>query len=145
MTNEMIIKNIKEAKLILLCNNIVELIIVIHEGRKQGLYKNKFWDLDNDEELDLDKLKEIAIELVLKELDKQDNRIKELESDKEIKDKTIREMTEFISNTDITHNICAEEGCYDDDDMLKGCQSCIKQYFENLAKESGEIDEDESN
>ena len=57
MTNEMIIKNIKEAKLILLCNNIVELIVVIHEGRKQGLYKNKFWDLDNDEELDLDKLK----------------------------------------------------------------------------------------
>ena len=36
MTNEMIIKNIKEAKLILLCNNIVELIVVIHEGRKQG-------------------------------------------------------------------------------------------------------------
>ena len=127
MTNEMIIKNIKEAKLILLCNNIVELIVVIHEGRKQGLYKNKFWDLDNDEELDLDKLKKIAIELVLKELEKQDNRIKELESDKEIKDKMIEMYIEHI------YRSC------DFDNRIKTKEQ-IKQYFENLAKESGEID-----
>ncbi len=128
MTNEMIIKNIKEAKLILLCNNIVELIVVIHEGRKQGLYKNKFWDLDNDEELDLDKLKKIAIELVLKELEKQDNRIKELELDKEIKDKMIEMYIEHI------YRSC------DFDNRIKTKEQ-IKQYFENLAKESGEIDD----
>ena len=31
---------------------------------------------------------------------------------------------------------CAEMDC---------CIDCIKQYFENLAKESGEIDENKSN
>ena len=137
MTNEMIIKNIKEAKLILLCNNIVELIVVIHEGRKQGLYKNKFWDLDNDEELDLDKLKKIAIELVLKELEKQDNRIKELESDKEIKDKMIDAMLEVIEE-------CRANDCLYSDEIdlsqIAGTEQ-LKQYFENLAKESGEIDD----
>lgn len=143
MTNEMIIKNIKEAKLILLCNNIVELIVVIHEGRKQGLYKNKFWDLDNDEELDLDKLKKIAIELVLKELEKKDNRIKELESDKEIKNKIIDRMAEYINKLDIDEDICTKniinpELC---NEQYSNCKECIKQYFENLAKESGEIDE----
>lgn len=75
MKLEEIIENVKEAKLILLCNNIVELIVVITEGRKQGLFKNKFWDLENDEELDLSKLKNIAIEPVLKELDKQEKMI----------------------------------------------------------------------
>ena len=81
MELEEIIENVKEAKLILLCNNVIELIVVITEGRKQGLFKNKFWDLENDEELDLSKLKNIAIEPVLKELDKQEKMIELIEKE----------------------------------------------------------------
>lgn len=57
------------------------------------------------------------------ELEKKDNRIKELESDKEIKKMKCSEC-------------CCE--CEKDYDQL---YECNKQYFENLAKESGEIDE----
>jgi len=80
MELEEAIEDVKEAKLILLCNNVIELIVVITEGKKQGLFKNKFWDLENDEELDLSKLKNIAIEPVLKELDMQIEHNKELEA-----------------------------------------------------------------
>ena len=66
------------------------------------------------------------------ELEKKDNRIKELESDKEIKDKMIEMYIEHI------YRSC------DFDNRIKTKEQ-IKQYFENLAKESGEIDENKSN
>ena len=59
------------------------------------------------------------------ELEKKDNRIKELESDKEIKDKMIDLMVNELVF-----------GVFD----FKSIKQA-KQYFENLAKESGEIDE----
>ena len=62
------------------------------------------------------------------ELEKKDNKIKELESDKEIKDKMIEMYIEHI------YRSC------DFDNRIKTKEQ-IKQYFENLAKESGEIDE----
>lgn len=55
-------------------------------------------------------------------------KIKELESDKEIKDKMIEMYIEHI------YRSC------DFDNRIK-TKERIKQYFENLAKESGEIDE----
>lgn len=62
------------------------------------------------------------IDVILNLLDKQDNRIKELESDKEIKDKTIKLMSEHLTTP--IHS-----------------KKDVIEYFENLAKESGEIDE----
>ena len=57
------------------------------------------------------------------ELEKKDNKIKELESDKEIKDKMIEMYIEHI------YRSC------DFDNRIKTKEQ-IKQYFENLAKES---------
>lgn len=68
------------------------------------------------------------IDVILNLLEKQDNKIKELESDKEIKDKMIEMYIEHI------YRSC------DFDNRIKTKEQ-IKQYFENLAKESGEIDE----
>ena len=62
------------------------------------------------------------LDIILNLLDKQDNRIKELESDKEIKDKTIKLMSEHLTTP--IHS-----------------KKDVVEYFENLAKESGEIDE----
>ena len=62
------------------------------------------------------------IDVILNLLDKQDNRIKELESDKEIKDKMIDLMSEHLTTP--IHS-----------------KKDVVEYFENLAKESGEIDE----
>ena len=56
------------------------------------------------------------------ELEKKDNRIKELESDKEIKYKMIDLMSEHLTTP--VHD-----------------KKWVIEYFENLAKESGEIDE----
>lgn len=68
------------------------------------------------------------IDVILNLLEKQDNRIKELESDKEIKDKMIEMYIEHI------YRSC------DFDNRIKTKEQ-IKQFFENKAKESGEIDE----
>lgn len=68
------------------------------------------------------------IEKQSKEIEELIERIKELELDKEIKDKTIEMYIEHIY-----------KGC-DFDNRIKTKEQ-IKQYFENLAKESGEIDE----
>lgn len=56
------------------------------------------------------------------EWEKKDNRIKELESDKKIKDKMIKLMSEHLTTP--IHS-----------------KKDVVEYFENLAKESGEIDE----
>ena len=84
------------------------------------------------------------LDIILNLLEKQDNRIKELESDKEIKNKIIDRMAEYINKLDIDEDICTKniinpELC---NEQYSNCKECIKQYFENLAKESGEIDED---
>ena len=118
MELEEAIEDVKEAKLILLCNNVIELIVVITEGRKQGLFKNKFWDLENDEELDLSKLKNIAIEPVLKELDKQEKMI----------DLMTSKIDEYAEHDD---EMCMQDNYYCDED----CKSCIQQYFENKVEE----------
>lgn len=62
------------------------------------------------------------LDIILNLLDKQDNRIKELESDKEINVKMIELMVNLIYNWDAFKNY--------------GSRKDIKQYFENLAKES---------
>lgn len=62
------------------------------------------------------------LDIILNLLEKQDNRIKELESDKEIKDKMIKLMSEHLTTP--IHS-----------------KKDVVEYFENLAKESGEIDE----
>ena len=69
-----------------------------------------------------------AIEIVLNLLEEQDNRIKELESDKEIKDKMVEMYIKHI------YRSC------DFDNRIKTKEQ-IKQFFENLAKERGEINE----
>ena len=59
---------------------------------------------------------------LLKEKQANKEKIKELESDKEIKDKTIKLMSEHLTTP--IHS-----------------KKDVVEYFENLAKESGEIDE----
>lgn len=83
------------------------------------------------------------LDIILNLLEKQDNRIKELESDKEIKNKIIDRMAEYINKLDIDEDICTKniinpELC---NEQYSNCKECIKQYFENKAKESGEIDD----
>lgn len=64
----------------------------------------------------------VAIKTILNLLEKKDNRIKELEADKEIKDKMIKLMSEHLTTP-----------IHSKKDVIK--------YFENKAKESGDIDE----
>ena len=56
----------------------------------------------------------------------------------EEKDKTIDLMAETINNHDIDEDICKQMGqkedCNEFEDKEK-CKNCIKQYFENKAKE----------
>lgn len=56
----------------------------------------------------------------------------------EEKDKTIDLMSEAINNNDIDEDICRrmgqKEDCNEFEDKEK-CKECIKQYFENKAKE----------
>ena len=56
----------------------------------------------------------------------------------EEKDKTIDLMSEAINNNDIDEDICRRMGqkeeCNEFEDKEK-CKECIKQYFENKAKE----------
>lgn len=57
----------------------------------------------------------------------------------EEKDKTIDLMAETINNHDIDEDICKQmgqkENCNEFEDKEK-CKECIKQYFENKAKEA---------
>lgn len=66
----------------------------------------------------------VAIETVLKLLEK--------------KDKIIDLMAEFIEDELTVDEFCTKEGCYADnyiDGHCEKCLNCIKQYFENKAKE----------
>ena len=80
---------------------------------------NPFSDLVNEVRLD-----NKSIEIVLSMLEE--------------KDKTIDLMSETINNHDIDEDICKQmgqkENCNEFEDKEK-CKECIKQYFENKAKE----------
>ena len=80
---------------------------------------NPFSDLVNEVRLD-----NKSIEIVLSMLEE--------------KDKTIDLMAEVINNNDIDEDICKQmeqkENCNEFEDKEK-CKECIKQYFENKAKE----------
>lgn len=87
---------------------------------------------------------------LLKERQADKEKIKELESDKEIKDKMIDDMVNWIYelfkarpgtvSKAFNYEVCISDDC-DNINREVNCDYCIKQYFENLAKESGEIDE----
>ena len=56
----------------------------------------------------------------------------------EEKDKIIDLMAEFIEDELTVDEFCTKEGCYADnyiDGHCEKCLNCIKQYFENTAKE----------
>lgn len=90
---------------------------VIKEARKNG----DIFAMQLTADLDTDS---IAIEKVLSMLEE--------------KDKTIDLMAEIINNNDIDEDICKQmgqkENCNEFEDKEK-CKECIKQYFENKAKE----------
>lgn len=50
------------------------------------------------------------------------------------KDKIIEQMTYYIMNLDIDEDICKKVNCDTNSGELD-CKDCIKQYFENKAKE----------
>ena len=50
------------------------------------------------------------------------------------KDKIIEQMTYYIMNLDIDEDICKKVTCDTNSGELD-CKDCIKQYFENKAKE----------
>ena len=55
------------------------------------------------------------------------------------KDKQIDLMAEFIEDELTVDEFCTKEGCYADnyiDGHCEKCLNCIKQYFENKAKEA---------
>lgn len=52
----------------------------------------------------------------------------------EQKDKIIEQMTYYIMNLDIDEDICKKVNCDTNSGELD-CKDCIKQYFENRAKE----------
>lgn len=56
----------------------------------------------------------------------------------EEQDKIIELMAEFIEDELTVDEFCTKEGCYADnyiDGHCEKCLNCIKQYFENKAKE----------
>lgn len=95
---------------------------------KQCHNSKECWENENCPDCYVEVEDIMAIDTVLKILEKQDNRIKELESDKKIKDKMIEMYIEHI------YRSC------DFDNRIKTKEQ-IKQFFENLAKESGDIDD----
>ena len=66
--------------------------------------------------------------------------LQEQQEENKKKDKTINEMARFITNKDIDEDICryqVAEHCKDEEYGVTTnvCINCIKQYFENKAKE----------
>ena len=109
MTKEQAIERLK--KMIQINNGVIK------EARKNG----DIFAMQLTADLDTDS---IAIETIL-------SMLKE-------KDKTIDLMAETINNHDIDEDICKQmgqkENCNEFEDKEK-CKECIKQYFENKAKE----------
>lgn len=109
MTKEQAIERLK--KMIQINNGVIK------EARKNG----DIFAMQLTADLDTDS---IAIEKVLSMLEE--------------KDKIIDLMSETINNHDIDEDICKQMGqkedCNEFEDKEK-CKECIKQYFENKAKE----------
>lgn len=109
MTKEQAIERLK--KMIQINNGVIK------EARKNG----DIFAMQLTADLDTDS---IAIETVLSMLEE--------------KDKIIDLMAETINNHDIDEDICKQmgqkENCNEFEDKEK-CKECIKQYFENKAKE----------
>lgn len=109
MTKEQAIERLK--KMIQINNGVIK------EARKNG----DIFAMQLTADLDTDS---IAIEKVLSMLEE--------------KDKIIDLMAETINNHDIDEDICKQmgqkENCNEFEDKEK-CKKCIKQYFENKAKE----------
>ena len=63
--------------------------------------------------------------------------VEKLQKENKEKDKQIDLKAEYISNLDIDEDICKEQSDNNCDDINREveCKECIKQYFENKAKE----------
>lgn len=94
--------------------------------KEQAIEKlNKIITTKFNNDYSIDNIDKEAIEIVL-------SMIKE-------KDKIIDLMAEFIEDELTVDEFCTKEGCYADnyiDGHCEKCLNCIKQYFENKAKEN---------
>ena len=76
--------------------------------------------------------------IIKKQIEKYETYIEQLRKELGQKDKIIDLMAETINNHDIDEDICKQMGqkanCNEFEDTEK-CKDCIKQYFENKAKE----------
>ena len=109
MTKEQAIERLK--KMIQINNGVIK------EARKNG----DIFAMQLTADLDTDS---IAIEKVLSMLEE--------------KDKTFDLMAEYIEDELTVDEFCTKEGCYADNYInghCEKCLNCIKQYFENKAKE----------
>lgn len=76
--------------------------------------------------------------IIKKQIEKYETYIEQLRKELGQKDKIIDLMAETINNYDIDEDVCKQMGqkanCNEFEDTEK-CKECIKQYFENKAKE----------
>nr|DAV97317.1 MAG TPA: hypothetical protein [Caudoviricetes sp.] len=76
--------------------------------------------------------------IIKKQIEKYETYIEQLRKELKQKDKIIDLMAETINNHDIDEDICKQMGqkanCNEFEDTEK-CKECLKQYFENKAKE----------
>lgn len=141
MTKEQAIERLK--KMIQINNGVIK------EARKNG----DIFAMQLTADLDTDS---IAIETVLSMLEEKDKEIQFQEdinktelnrhkkTEKSLKGQIIKQnkmidlMTEYIEDELTVDEFCTKEGCYADnyiDGHCEKCLNCIKQYFENKAKE----------
>ena len=141
MTKEQAIERLK--KMIQINNGVIK------EARKNG----DIFAMQLTADLDTDS---IAIEKVLYMLKEKDKEIQFQEdinktelnrhkkTEKSLKGQIIKQnkmidlMTEYIEDELTVDEFCTKEGCYADnyiDGHCEKCLNCIKQYFENKAKE----------
>lgn len=141
MTKEQAIERLK--KMIQINNGVIK------EARKNG----DIFAMQLTADLDTDS---IAIEKVLTMLEEKDKEIQFQEdinktelnrhkkTEKSLKGQIIKQnkmidlMTEYIEDELTVDEFCTKEGCYADnyiDGHCEKCLNCIKQYFENKAKE----------
>ena len=134
MTKEQAIERLK--KMIQINNGVIK------EARKNG----DIFAMQLTADLDTDS---IAIETVSSMLEEKDKQIEQYQNilatndmlhviECENKDKIIDLMAEFIEDELTVDEFCTKEGCYADN-YIEGhcekCLNCIKQHFENKAKE----------
>ena len=72
--------------------------------------------------------------IIKKQIEKYETYIEQLRKELGQKDKIIEQMTYYIMNLDIDEDICKKVNCDTNSGELD-CKDCIKQYFENKAKE----------